>query len=80
MEGNRKNLGTPGSPGPVAAPSSTPIADDLDEDDAEEHTNPGIDPELISAFASLRRVQGTTRRRASDIEALLVRRKTPFPR
>jgi hypothetical protein len=86
MEGNRKSHG-------ASRGTRTRTLTELLEDDAddlavditssfppEEGTNPGIDPELQRALASLSRVQANTTQHASDIEALLVKRKTPFPR
>ena len=83
MEGNRKNLGTTRSPHEVVLKEDLDDGEEPDDSESfppEENTNPGMDPEVENALAALRRVQVTTRRRASDIEELLIKRKTPFPR
>jgi len=50
------------------------------EDQDEEVTSPGVeDPKLRAALDSLRRTQQVTRSHASNIEALLVKKKTPLP-
>lgn len=49
------------------------------EDDEEEETNPGVDPELQQALTSLHRLQRDTTSRASNVEALLIKKKTPLP-
>lgn len=80
MENNRKNPGAPRGPGPVD-PNRKPAEQPPEEEDPpEETTNPGVDPLLREALESLHRVQVDTRQRASDVEGLLIKRKTPFPR
>jgi hypothetical protein len=55
-------------------------ADSESEFFSEEPTSPGVvDPEVRNALASLRRVQAGVTQHASDVEAELVRRKTPYP-
>ncbi len=87
MEGNRKNPGTTRGPRKVKEGQTETAAEDedvevepVDETQQEEKTTTHTDPEVASALASLQRVQVATKRRASDVEELFVRRKTPFPR
>lgn len=82
MEGNRKNLGSARNPHEGLKEDLEEGEEDSEDSESppEENTNPGLDQEVQNALASLHRIQVATRVRASDVEELLVRRKTPFPR
>ena len=76
MERNPKDPRSPRSTRQTVGQTMSTTLEDQDD----EITSPGVeDPNLREALDSLRRTQQVTRSHASNIEALLVKKKTPLP-
>ena len=87
MEGDGKNARATRRHAQVVIPTPPLLPSDREDivvDDTafsveEAPTNEGPDPVVQNAIASLRRVQAAALKRASDITARVVRKKTPLP-
>lgn len=77
MERNAKDTRPPGAPAQVKLPRLPPPPAEFPPEEAPTAEQ---DPVVQDAIDSLRRIQVDTYRRASDIEQLLIRKKTPLPR
>lgn len=67
------------NPRPAGDAGQTDVTPKPIEEGEEEKTDPGVDPSVQAALASLHRVQLGTNRRASGMHSLLIKKKTPLP-